>query len=377
MIVLFGSNYKSEGQTGEFACLALERMGHTVVPFTPSENPPDGWLKVAPDVDAVDFYNHCGYKADMFIMVESSVGSPFLPKNIADLPIPTAYWLYDNYLNFRWNKEVAALFDHCFFAQLNRVNLARKYGRDNVSWLPFAADEVCHRDFHLARDIDIGYLGSITPQKKKYFEEFGKSGLTVVTSGAMGGKFLSNEDVGRFYSRCKLVYNILARRDMNTRTFEAAYAGALVVQQAWIDEGCQAIFADGESMVFHNFEDAPAICRRLLANDAERERMAKNAQQIVTEAHTYRHRMRKVIDKLSRGVTEERMRMRSTFAIPVAEALTCFHRDFKWRERAREKLREGFSRSPVRVAMALVKFAWWRVKEKIEKIIWSIGKAPV
>ena len=314
-----------------------------------------------------------GAAPDLFLMVESSVGTPFFPRRIAELEIPTGYWMYDNYLNFRWNKEAAALFDHAFFAQINRVELARRYGARNVTWVPFAADEVFHRDFNMPRDIDIGYVGSITPQKERYFRALTKAGLTVTTND----RYLSYEEIGRFYSRCKLVYNILARRDMNVRTFEASAAGALVVNQRWIDEGCGMIFTEGENMAFHDFDDAPGIIRSLLADDARRAGMAKNAQRLVMGAHTYRHRMQTILDTMAGGVTKERQERRSSHRAAVAEALVCQHPSFRWRARARERFTAAWRRSTFGTLAHLAKYAWYRIMEKVEKTLWSLGKAPV
>ncbi|MBF0169923.1 MAG: glycosyltransferase [Nitrospinae bacterium] len=372
MKILYGANFRV-GQTGEFLAIALERMGIDLVPFTPSGDAPDGWLTVDPQVDAVELFRAEAADADLFLMVESSTGQPFLPRNIPDLPIPTAYWLYDNYLNFRWNKEVAALFDHVYFAQQYRMRQAHAYGRTNVHWLPFAADEVFHRNFHCDRDIDIGYVGSITGQKKRYFADLEKAGLTVTTND----RYLSYDEIGRFYSRCKVVYNILARRDMNVRTFEAPAAGAVVVNQRWIDEGVHDIFKEGESMLFHSFRDAPSIIRRILADDAERERIGANGERIVMAGHTYRHRAQRIIDAAAVGVTDGRVARNRSFVIPVAEGLTCLHRDFGWFGRAQAAMKTAFRRSFGGTVRALLRFGWWRIKEKVEKTIWSFGVAPV
>ncbi len=372
MKILYGTNFRV-GQTGEFLALAMKRMGVDLVPFSPSDDAPAGWLSVDPQVDAIELMQAEAKDADLFLMVESSTGQPYLPKNIPDLPIPTAYWLYDNYLNFRWNKEVAALFDQVFFAQTYRMRQAHAYGRTNVHWLPFAADEEFHRNAHVERDIDIGYVGSITGQKKRYFADLEKGGLAVTTND----RYLSYGEIGEFYSRCKVVYNILARRDMNVRTFEAPAAGAVVVNQRWIDEGVHDIFKEGESMLFHSFRDAPDVIRAILADDAERDRIGANGERIVMEAHTYRHRAERILEIMAVGVTDERLARNRSFVVPVAEALTCSHRDFGWYDRVQVSMKTGFRRSFGGAVMVSIRFGWWRIKEKIEKTIWSFGSAPV
>jgi hypothetical protein len=372
MIILLAANYK-DGQTTYFSCRAFEKLGVKIIPVTPAVDAPPDWIRVAPDMDIVDFYNGLAEKPDAFLMIEGSVGTPFFPRGIERLPIPTAVWLYDNYLNFRWHKEMAGLFDYPFFAQLNRAQLAEKYTRRSVFWLPFAADEQFHRDSNLERDIDIGYIGTITEQKKKFFRQFSASGLEVQTND----RYFSIEEIGQFYSRCKLVYNILARRDLNVRAFEASCAGAVVVNQGWIDEGSRLIFKEGESMAYHNFSDAPDICRRLLADDTKRSQMGENAKNIVVSGHTYQDRMKTVLGKLAGGVTDERMRLRSTFVMPVAEALICSNRDFKWHGRAWAKIKEALRRSFLGTMSYIAAYALWRAWEKVEKTAWSMGRAPV
>ena len=372
MRVLLATNYRI-GQTGEFASIALSRMGIDMTKVTPSGDAPEEWTKVSPQFDVVEFVEKLDDTPDLFLMVESSTGEPFLPRNIEKLKIPTAIWLYDNYLNFRWNKEIVSLFDYAFFAQKDRLKQATRYGCKNLFWLPFAADEEFHKDFCVKRDIDIGYLGTITDQKRKYFADLENSGLTVLTNA----RYLSYEEIGRFYSRCKLVYNISARRDMNVRTFEASAAGALVVNQSLIDEGCFDIFTEGENMAFHDFNDAARICRDLLADERRRSDMAKNAIIHVMKSHTYRHRMEKLLEVCSGGITDERRDRSWSFLAPMTEALTCNHRDFGWGARAYDKLKEAVGRSLGGVLLYLAKYFKWRIKEKIEKLIWSLGKAPV
>jgi hypothetical protein len=164
---------------------------------------------------------------------------------------------------------------------------------------------------------------------------------------------------------------------MNVRTFEASAAGAVVVNQAWIDEGCFDIFVEGESMLFHNFDDAAQICRALLADDQRREQIGAAAEAIVMNGHTYRHRMEYLFNIVSNGVTAERKARAADFRAPIGEALTCMHRDFKWLQRGQAKMTEAYRRSFVGSLFYLLKYAWWRIREKIEKLRWSMGKAPV
>jgi hypothetical protein len=105
--------------------------------------------------------------------------------------------------------------------------------------------------------------------------------------------------------------------------------------------------------------------------------MGENAKNILLSAHTYQSRMKTVLEKLAGGVTDERMRLRSSFIMPVAEALTCANRDFKWHDRARAKIKEALGRSFLGTISYIAWHALWRVWEKAEKTVWSVGRAPV
>ncbi len=375
MNILLLANYKRGANLGFHACRALSQLGHTVTLATPLPCGEPGALIVPEDVDAVSLVNSLAVKPDLLLWAETSVGNRFLPRRILEVDIPTACWLGDNYLNHRWHKEYCALYDYAFYAQLGRMELAQKiHGYSHLHWLPWGADEEFHRDFHLERDIDVGYVGTIIKDKVRFFQRMEEGGIPV----AFNKTFLVGDSaVGEYYSRCKIVYNICARFDVNPRTFEACCAGALLVHQRVIDKGFYRIFTPGENCDVHDFDDAPDIIRKWLANPVARGRAAAAGQKLVLEKHLYRHRMQELLDVVKGGVTERRRAEARGYHGHLRQALTFQHPHFRLKVDAARGFKMAFAANFFGSAFYLLKYAFWRVVEKLEKIRWEMGKRPV
>lgn len=374
MNILLLTNYKRGGHLGFITHRTLTRMGHAVTLATPLACDLPGALIVPEDVDAVALVNSLPVKPDLLLWVESSVGNRFLPRRVIEVDIPTACWLGDNYLNHRWHKEYCALYDYAFYAQLGRMELARRiHGYSHLHWLPWGADEEFHRDFHRERDIDVGYVGSIIKDKIRFFQKMEEGGIPV----AFNKTFLSGEQVGEYYSRCKIVYNICARFDVNPRTFEACCAGALLVHQRVIDEGFYRIFTPGENCGVHDFDDAPDVIRKWLADPEARGRAAAAGQKLVLEKHLYWHRMQELLETVKGGVTGRRRAEATGHHGHLRTALTFQHPHFRLRKEAAREFKAAFAVNFSGSALYLLKYAFWRIVEKLEKLKWEMEKRPV
>ena len=251
MHVLFAANF-GKGNTGDFIYRAFKQLGHRVTFLSPIECEYPDAIKVERDVSLFKVMEKLDEKPDMFLYADCSEDTDFFPEDIARLEMPTLFWALDNHLNFRWHKEYGALFDHVFFTQLGRMKLARKMGLKNTTFLPFAIDKELIKDYGTGRDYDVGYVGSITPQKARIFKnlkakgiklhlfhwdnrekqlslykELEQCGVAVHTDGP----HFDYEAVERFYGKCKLVFNIAPRRVFNPRTFEACAAVAALINQ--------------------------------------------------------------------------------------------------------------------------------------------------
>lgn len=357
-----------------FAYRALKSLGHRVTLISPADNATDEFIKVPNNVYVPRFINEMGDKPDLFLAVETLGKERFFPGGILELDIPTAIWLGENHLNFRWSKEYSAMFDYAFWCQYGWMKQARDiYGYGHLHWLPAAADEEHHRDFNLERDIDVGYVGSMNDVKRRIFEKIRKEGVAVEFSETP----LRGEDVGRYYSRCKIVLNICARFDLNMRTFEACHAGSLMIGQRVIDEGFYRIFTPGVNADTHDFDDAAKIIKNYLANPERLRQVALAGQKMVSEGHTYRRRFEELLRICSGGVTQRRIDFAQSHLANIKMGLTYQHPQFKLKREAMAELRRAFGKDFLGSALYLFKYGYWRIREKIRKTIWELGKRPV
>ncbi len=372
MHILLAANYNDRG-TAYCAYLALKRFGHKITLIFPEDCGCEDWVKISRGTPIPDFVSTLGQKPDIYMQVEWGASHKWFPAGIAELDMPTAFWALDNHLNFRWQKEYCELFDYAFFTQYDWAEKAKRYGIGNISWLPYAADELFHRDAELERDIEVGYVGSVTGQKMPFFESLRQSGVDLQTND----RYFTHEEAGRFYSRCKIVYNICARFDLNHRTFEAALAGALMVGQGVIDKGFYKIFTPGVDADIHDFDDAPRVIKGYLADVERLRRVAAAGQKLVRDGHTYRHRMGKMLNACSGGVTRRRLDIAHSHLAHLKMALVFGHPHFRMKPEAVREMRLALGKDFAGTIFYLLKYGIWRIKEKIQKTIWEMGKRPV
>ena len=397
MHVLFAANF-GKGNTGDFIYRAFKQLGHRLTFLSPIECEYPDAVKVERDVSLFKVIEKLDEKPDLFLYADCSENADFFPEDIPRLKIPTLFWALDNHLNLRWHKEYGGLFDYVFFTQLGRMKLARKMGLKNAAFLPFAIDTELIRDYGGEREYDVGYVGSITGQKARIFKNLKANGINlhlfhwdnrkkqlalykeleecgvVVHSD---GPHFDYEAVERFYGNCKLAFNIAPRRVFNPRTFEVCAAGAALINPAGVDEGFYEIFSPGENCKIYDPENAADILKGLLDSPGELAEIARKGQRMVSENHTYHHRIREIISFAEKGVTGQRLRISSSYLIYVKAAMTYQHPQFGQHRRARRELMKALKMNFPATIVYLLKYAAYRVYEKAEKLAWSFDKWPM
>jgi hypothetical protein len=397
MHVLFAANF-GKGNTGDFIYRAFKQLGHRVTFISPIEREYGDCIKVRRDVSLPEIIRELDEKPDLFLYADCSEEVDFFPEGITRLDIPTLFWALDNHLNFRWHKEYAGLFDYVFYTQLGRMKLAQKMGVKNVRFLPFAIDKELIKDSKSERSYDVGYVGSITEQKagifrklkmegvnihlfhwdsrKKQlsiFKELENYGVNVHTSGP----HFHYDAVGRFYSRCKLVFNIAPRRVFNPRTFEACAAGAALLNPAGVDEGFYEVFTPGENSDVYHHDNAATVLKEYLKNPDKLAGLAQKGKKMMTQKHTYQHRVMEILRVAEKGVTEKRIRTADSYLMHIKAAMTYQHPQFRLRKRARSEFKAALRKNFPATLLYLAKYAACRVYEKAEKIAWSLGRWPM
>lgn len=146
------------------------------------------------------------------------------------------------------------------------------------------------------RDIDVLFVGTYTPERKKFLRQIKK--LLPTTVKTVFKEFVWEEKYAALMSRAKIVLNPL-RDEMengaNLRMFEVPAFGALLMGNSGRKEW---LWPGKEMVVYKNVEDAVKKIIYYLKNKTEREKIVKNGMQRVMKEHTFLDRTKKMLNLL-------------------------------------------------------------------------------
>lgn len=261
-------------------------------------------------VDVSTVIKQCQKEPDLVIEIDG-YGS-FHLTGYRSLGIPTAYWALDSHINLDFQKSIASDFDYVFVAQKDYIPSFKEVA-DKVFWLPLAADPTMHRKFNTGKQFDIGYVGSFyDPQRLAKHSKLAAFWLSrtafkermqllthlsqkynvVVSNNAWG------ENLAKVYSLCKIGFNQSIGGDLNMRVFEIMSCGTMLLTDQ-IGNGLHELFENRKHLVTYTETDLDELVEYYLQNEAEREKIAEQAQKLVHEKHTYEVRMNEILRKMT------------------------------------------------------------------------------
>jgi len=236
--------------------------------------------------------------------------------------VTTAMWFVEDYRLFTYWKAFAPAYD--VFAVIQKENFfneLEKIGQPNVLYLPLAAQP----DFHKPLDLssvdqrkfgsDISFMGAGYPNRRIAFRklvnfDFKIWGTEWEGDHVLGplvqlkGARISSEDCVKIFNATKINLNLhssiqaeeLVTNDdfINPRTFELAACGAfqLVDKRSLLPEA----FAQDELETFSSIDELIQKIEYFTANPEERERISGKGRERVLKDHTYKKRMRTLIE---------------------------------------------------------------------------------
>lgn len=257
---------------------------------------------------------------DLFLWIDPA--DRYFPQGIERLPIPTACYLIDVHIG-GWRKAAARFFDAVFVAQKDFVEeYAQAVGHRQVYWLPLAAAPDVHRDHHLPRIFDVGFVGNLAAAHRSTARA---RRLVLLAERYRTNDFYRHyppAEVGEVYSRSHIVFNTSIAGDVTMRVFEGAAAGALVLTDA-VANGLAELFSVGqEIVVFDDDTDLLAKVDHFLAHPQEWEAIAAAGQRRVLAEHTYAHRVDRLLEIVSSSAFQ---RLASLRGAPEADCRAARH----------------------------------------------------
>lgn len=246
---------------------------------------------------------------DLFLWIDPA--DRYFPQGIERLTIPTACYLIDVHLG-DWRKAAARFFDGVFVAQKDFVaEYAQALGHGQVFWLPLAAAPDVHRDHHLSRLYEVGFVGNLSAAHRKTARA---RRLALLERHYQTNDFYRHyppEEVGEVYSRSRIVFNTSIAGDVTMRIFEGAAAGALVLTDA-VANGLGELFDVGKEIVtYRDDNELLAHIDYFLEQPEALEAIAAAGQRRVLAEHTYAHRVDRLVEVLSESAFQRAAPLRS------------------------------------------------------------------
>jgi spore maturation protein CgeB len=121
---------------------------------------------------------------------------------------------------------MAKHFDIVFLAQKGHVEFFKEQGIRYVFWLPLACDPELYPKEVLQRDIDVSYIGSLSPDEGDKRRKLLSKVAEIFPNNYIGKKWPL--EMGEIYSRSKIVVNSAINYDLNMRVFDGMASGAVL-----------------------------------------------------------------------------------------------------------------------------------------------------
>ncbi|MBT3267114.1 glycosyltransferase [Candidatus Poribacteria bacterium] len=278
----------------------LRELGHDVVCVGPhgdygsaevwrDVDPGCSYRTVALDAELDDIFQLIGGRPDWVFYLRPSTG--FLPRGLAECPVPTVAWLEDEFKNVDAYHHLSYYFDLVGTAYSEIEDSFRQAGHDNwvcfnyftASWLT-PEEPVRFAD----REIDISFVGHSVPTLTRLrcleLEKLRRLTGDGVTVCALQGRFM--RDMMRLYARSKMGFQHSGQGPPNLtyRVGEAMAAGAMVIaKRPNRVGGLVRPLVEGEHIVYYDeFDEAADAIHYYLDHDAERMRIAEAGHRYVS-----------------------------------------------------------------------------------------------
>lgn len=204
---------------------------------------------------------------------------------------PSAIWIIDSHMSYRADLIMARRFEHVFVAGKDGAERFRRDGLGRAEWLPLACDAAMQGTGGVPKTYDVAFIGGEGWGRRRRLlrrlrREFPNSYIGLAP----------HTEVGRIYSRARIVFNCSIRNDLNMRVFEALASGSCLVTNA-DTAGLTDLFIPGRHLLIYSSEEqAVSIIHHYLINAEERETIALAGMNEVLARHTYMDRVQRIVE---------------------------------------------------------------------------------
>jgi O-antigen biosynthesis protein len=225
-------------------------------------------------------------------------------------PSPSAYWVSDAHLGYKYRMETAKKFDHVFVAQKEFIDDFVRDGVDvgKIHYLPHAFEPDCYKPHEIINKWDWCFIGYLNSEHRlnlldRMCKEFPNWYLGWRNS--QDPSYNVMDDIAIKLSQSKVGINYSVKNDLNMRVFETMGTKTCLLTDDI--PGVRDLFIDGEHLVlFNGIDDAVEKMRILLNDSVKRDLIAARGYEEVLSKHTYNHRIREILKICLNYVPEEK-----------------------------------------------------------------------
>lgn len=240
----------------------------------------EGMLKRMPD----------RFDPDFFLWIETGLGGP--PEGLEKLTIPSAAYLVDTHLHTERHVEIATTFDAVFLAQRAYIPEFNNAGLTNVFWLPLGCDPEIHGKADLKKEFDIGFVGSLTSDRRIVLLQKLAEKMEVRYDRAF------MREMTDLFCRSTMVFNNAINNDLNMRVFEVLCSGSLLLTD--FADGIDELFEDEKHLVIYDDKNITERALYYLNHPDQAETIARQGRKLALEKHTYERRVDEIVKTMEK-----------------------------------------------------------------------------
>jgi hypothetical protein len=202
---------------------------------------------------------------------------------------PASFYAIDTHLSHSWKKirRVADDYDSVFCCHRQAAEALR-----SAEWIPVGCDPKIHAPVDGSQQWDIGFVGTEGAIPRKFYLQALRERYPSNHIGAADYR-----QIGQVYANSRIGFNYSIENDVNMRMFEVMAARSCLLTNALGHDDMERLgLREGEHFVtYRRGRDLYEQIDRLLDDPARRTRIAQAAQASVTCAHTYAHRLKRML----------------------------------------------------------------------------------
>jgi hypothetical protein len=260
----------------------------------------DGFKDAGCDVTVFP-YDQISYippKFDLYFFVE-------IRYKLSDIPWylnPRVLYSWDSHLMDANAFEIPAHnFDKIFLASKIDVENLHKAGVMNIAWVPEACNPRVHKNLHLDRTENLGFIGNLNN--------------TIIRNGFTKNDFVNyfkpyhkthvwGEQYTEEQNKIKIMFDRTINYNIGTRIFESSAAGCVPLwSKVGYPTGIEELLEEGVHYIPYadTIEDLDRVLKNL--NESQMSAVVEKAESHVLNNHTYAHRVKQILKILNINYT--------------------------------------------------------------------------